>query len=515
MKTKSAVIAVGVLFAGICRAGNAVNPDAVELSPIPRPVRMTCDIDRPVAFDASTRVTVECPSSAAVDWLARHFGEWFGADAPQVVAGTASGDQAGRMSLPAGDEAYAVKADADGVRSAARTLAGVRWAAYTIRPLAVAKRGTFVTKGRELPTLDVSDAPHLAFRAIHICWLPELRPAQIERAIRLAAMMKFNYAIIESWGTFRSEKNPWWGLPDGPMTLAETRRLAALGRDLGITLIPQVNAFGHASLSRATTYKHVVLDLKPHYEPLYEPGGWNWCLSNPETQRVLRELIAEIHDAFGNPPYFHLGCDEAQPPACSECRKRPYGQLVCEHISGLADFVRSRGARPMIWHDMLIKRGAPEWDKFEAKGTDATITLVDTLPKDVVICDWEYSYCDMAEVRADWPTMAYFKNKGFSVAGCPWMNFNTMRPMADYLAQHGCFGFIETTWHHLFHEDGRRMFVWGSSAAWGADVPKQAPQQDVSFMIMLRLVGQDMKVADPRDTGTVDHQIPSIRWIDN
>jgi len=97
------------------------------------------------------------------------------------------------------------------VRIAARTLSGVRWAAYTIRPLAVSKRGTFVTKGRVLPTLDVSDAPHLAFRAIHFCWLPELRPAQIERAIRLAAMMKFNYAIIEPWGALGRRKEDRFG----------------------------------------------------------------------------------------------------------------------------------------------------------------------------------------------------------------------------------------------------------------------------------------------------------------
>ena len=30
--------------------------------------------------------------------------------------------------------------------------------------------------------------------------------------------------------------------------------------------------------------------------------------------------------------------------------------------------------------------------------------------------------------------MGYFKEKGVDVACCPWMNFNTMKPMADYVA---------------------------------------------------------------------------------
>ena len=255
-----------------------------------------------VPFDNTTTVTVECPDPAAVKWLESHFAEWYGKNAPKVVAGGSqlAATEAGAINcVPPGEESYAASTDASGAEIAARSLAGVRWAAYTQRQLVIAKRGTFKTEGWNIPALTISDRPHLAFRAVHLCWFPEVRPQQIERAIRLAALLKFNYAIIEPWGMYKSEKHPWWCWPQANMTKAEVSRLVAVGRDLGITLIPQINCYGHATSARGRSLKHSALDLHPEYEPLFEPdgwsSGWNWCLSNPETQRVLRELIAEMH----------------------------------------------------------------------------------------------------------------------------------------------------------------------------------------------------------------------------
>ena len=470
-----------------------------------------------VPFEAATSVTVECPDPAAAKWVGEHFAAWFGANSPKVKAGATG------LKPAAGDEAYAATADETGVKIAANTLAGTRWAAYTLRQLAVAKRGTFKTEGRILPKLSIKDRPHLAFRAVHLCCFPETRIQQIERAIRLAALLKFNYAIIEPWGMYKSEKHPWWCWPDAYLTKSEVKRLVAIGKDLGITLVPQINCYGHASSSRGCTIKHSVLDMHPEYEPLFEPAplapassasyldGWSWCISNPETQRVLRELIAEIHEDFGNPPYFHIGCDEAfGAQTCPECVKTPHAELAVRHFNGLAEFVKSRGARPMMWHDMLLDKSDRRWAGFVKFGGKDAQSILDGLSRDIVICDWQYSYGNMKESRKDWPTMKYFHDKGFSVAGCPWLNFNTMKPMADYIAGIGGFGIVETTWHHLRGHEWEKMYMSAAHAAWGSPV-----SHGVHFQRSLRLVGHDMKVKDYRDTGYMDYQIPPDWWIDN
>ena len=106
-----AAICVATAFAPFAAtaAGNAANPDAIELVPVPWPVKYKGGPDAPVAFDATTTVVVDCPDAVAADWLAAHFREWYGKTAPKVVRGKADATSA---ALLAGDEAYAVDADA-------------------------------------------------------------------------------------------------------------------------------------------------------------------------------------------------------------------------------------------------------------------------------------------------------------------------------------------------------------------------------------------------------------------
>ena len=457
---------------------------------------------RECAVEPTLRVTIRdgvvveiaCADKAAPDWVAAKMKAWLqAAPAVRVVAPDES--------LPENDEAYALAAKDGILRLSARTLQGARWAMATLRQIAQPARGTLRVEAYEVPEFSVRDWPDTAFRAIHICAFPEYSPVRIERAIRLAAYHKFNHVILESWGVFRSERHPWHGWKDGWLTVAECRRLAGLARDLGVTLVPFFNVFGHATASRGKTGKNAILDVSPEYQTLFEPvEGFNWCISNPEARRVIRDLVGELHEAFGRPPFFHLGCDEAEPPSCARCCADGYGRRVAEHVASMAAFVRGLGARPMIWHDMLLRSGDPRWMGFEANGSPETVALLDTLPKDVIICDWHYG---AARGDGQYPTLDHFRAHGFETMTCPWDDLGGIAAQCGYARRRGM-GVICTTWHHLATYDSPRALSYAAACAWsakGAESIKAADEKSYCtvrfvFSTHWRQVGWDTPGAD-------------------
>ena len=426
---------------------------------IPEVAEKTLEPTKRVVLNADTSVEVSCGENAAADkWVADKMLLWFGCR-PAVKPVALS-------ELPDGDEAYVLGAKDGKLYIRARTMQGVRWAVMTLRQLAQPERGTFKTRSYEVPEFTVTDRPETAFRALHLCAFPEVTPARLEHGIRMAAYYKFNHLILESWGVYRSEKHPWYAWKDGCwMTLDECRRLTALAKDLGVTIIPFFNVFGHARAARGKAGKHAALDLSPEYQPLFEPrAGFNWCLANPEALRVIREIVTEMHEAFGRPAYFHLGCDEADPPTCAACCGGDYGKLLAGHVEALSSHVRSLGARPMIWHDKLIMAKDPRWKGFEANGTPATVKLIDTLPKDIIICDWCY-YPPPEDGR--YPTLDYFRSKGFETMTCPWDNVPGIHSQCAY-ARNAGMGVICTTWNRFTDYSVWSTFTHAASCAWSA-----------------------------------------------
>ena len=493
--------------AGLCcvaAAGMVLTMFGGQISVAPAPVEISTDWSVRVPLDG--KVTVRCAEATddGARWIGEKFAAWFGRR-PQVTDEPSAGEVAE-------EEGYRIDADADGIRIAARTMQGVRYAAYTIRQLAIPRRGTLKTDGFILPRTTVRDAPAITRRFLHLCWLPEYSTDEMERRIRLAATLKFNYIILESWGVFRSERHPWWGWQDGKMTPAEVRRLVALGRDLGVTLAPQLNVFGHAAMSRIKSGKHAVLDFQDEYAPLFEPnGGWNWCLSNPEARRILKDLVREEWEAFGRPPFIHIGFDEAHEPSCPDCMARPYHELVGEHLRDMCAFVRELGARPMVWDDMFFAKGVKEdaalglW----GNGTPETKALVSTLPKDVIFCPWDYK--ERKGKFSDYPKLTYFQTNGFDVVAAPCYVAASCAAQGRIVRERKLFGYMGTSWIYCFGGLYADVFTYNAFAAWGAEVGDYERDSKISFMRVLRDVTHDVPgLAKRQDTGVFNEQTKSV-----
>jgi hypothetical protein len=322
----------------------------------------------------------------------------------------------------------------------------------------------------------------------------------------MAAYYKFNYVILEQWGTYQSRVAPWLSWPNPPMTKKAIKRFVALSKELGVTLIPQLNIFGHASFSRNVSGKHATIDIRPEYRPLFEPvAGWNWCLSNPETRKLINAMIIELLEDFDNPPFFHIGCDEAHKPSCPECCKQPYSELLVDYIGSVHKMLAERGVRAMMWQDMLLEKGDPRWRGYKANGTAETAKAAETLPKDIVICDWYYK-----KPRQNYESYAYFKSLGYDHLACPWDNRSGIIAQAKAVKEAGTFGVLATIWNHYWGHNLANIYVATSSMAWNTDATP--PTGLNRFKTHFREVGWDSKLKKYRQFGIFHTQVPPTTY---
>ncbi len=409
-------------------------------------------------------------------------------------------------------DGYQIKVTEKQLTVSAKDISGIRNAFRTLRQLAEVQRGTEKVAGYFLVPCDINDEPAMAFRGIHLCIFPETPLWDIEKQIRLAAYHKFNYAVIETWGVFPFESHPEFCWSDKKISKNDLKKLVVLGRELGITLIPQFNLLGHATASRSMTGKHAVLDYNPSLQPLFEPEGWTWCISNPEVRRIQTDLVTELYEFYDRPPFFHIGCDEADNiGTCRDCRKQVLKDLVRDHIIYYHDLFRKKGARIMMWHDMLLKQGDPRWKGYTVCGLPEhkLDQLYQELPKDIIIADWQYGYKEKdSDPEPTWPTTKFFQSEGFDVLVCPWLNEQGIKSLGEAAAREKCFGMLETTWH-IWH-DFRYIYVF-ASAAYAAWNPAANPMTTLSIRLTvaqhLRQIGWDMDLVEYEKTGWNQYQV--------
>ncbi len=449
-----------------------------------------------------SRIRINAPADARKEAV-RLLGKYWG-----ITADITDDDCTAK--LP--EEGYRISATTQCLTIDATAISGLRNAFRTLRMLVEPERGVRQLTGTWLlPEVLIDDAPALPFRGLHLCVFPENRFEDIAKKIRFAAYLKFNVVVIEFWGTFPFKSHPelcWSEFLKG-----SREQWAELIREMreeeGLTLVPQFNVLGHAPNSRGGTAQHVVLNQHPELEPLFEPDGWCWCLTNPNTMKLLDDAVCELHDFFGNPPYFHIGCDEADSIGlCTECRKHPVADLISNHIRHFRDLFASRGARIIMWHDMLLNRSDKRWENFCAMGRDYQHleNMYKTIPQDTIIADWEYGYhFDPTNTNVTYPTTMFFKENGFTTLVCPWRKGDVIRTIAALARRENLLGILETTWHIFYGPEMKYMFYETAQAAWGI-VPVRGFGQ-TTIDRAWRTIVKDMGLHDYNDLGVSDCQV--------
>ena len=406
---------------------------------------------------------------------------------PPFCAFVTAGDAPARLPLPdAQGFEYALAVTPSGAAIRAHTREGLLHAFAALAQCIVPDCLDLGAERFHIGCVRIADRPALPVRAIHFCLFPETDLSLLERVIRMAGFFGLTHLVLEFWGTLRYDVCRALAWEGRSHSKDELRPYIDLARSLGVEVVPMLNSLGHAAMARERFGRHTILAQDPRLERYFEPDGWTWCVSNPDTRKLLSEMRAELCELCGEGAFFHLGCDEARSFAtCEHCRKENPPELLAEYLNGIADELASSGRRGILWGDALLDSRA--WPGLIATG-GRTHEALDALDRRFLIADWQYGVQSGSVAST-----AYFMEKGFDVLLSPWDDYENLRALSSYAQEAGAAGVLLTTWHHM--PQYLRLLPDAASMLW-EKAPYEHPYAITEAAALLRRVCRSSRFED-------------------
>jgi len=199
----------------------------------------------------------------------------------------------------------------------------------------------------------------------------QMKKEAVIQHLRAGAEYGYNAVLWEIEDKVQWDTCPECVHPDA-FTKAEFKEILAEAEKLGLEPIPLFQTFGHAEY---------VLNCNRYGKWREQIGNATcYCVSNPAVRDFQKRWVREYLELFGDKVKdFHLGGDEAHAfGTCPVCSKRNRFELYVEHLNEIADVLRTKGVKPGIWCDMVVK--------------DANQQETAMFPRDITIWFWDY-YC--------------------------------------------------------------------------------------------------------------------------
>lgn len=302
------------------------------------------------------------------------------------------------------EEEYTIEINSREIKLSSHDEQGAFWAVHSLLQI-LSNSLALTPNGWLVQEMKIRDYPEDNFRAFMIqgAWTSNIE--EFKRMIKLIASLKIRYVAVEFGPQVVLDFDP--SIARGArFSKKEAKAVIDYARSLGLEPIGYLNMLGH--LERA-------------YEksPYTDHGGI--MIQNEEVyDKFVFSILSEMLEIYGPIKWFHCGMDEAG-ELCSWLSSQGYdsAQLLARHISKINDFLKQRGIRMIIWHDMLFSPdlakeiGAPIGP---ANGGPPhnTYRALDFIPKDVILDYWFYEPLD------SYPALDWLQKKGFEVWASPW-----------------------------------------------------------------------------------------------
>lgn len=403
-------------------------------------------------------LAVEAPPAlqSPANLLRRELMGVFGADAVADRGKTPIALRLDRRNLRR-EEEYTVDASSDGIVIRARDVLGAFWGVHSLMQVLTSDVITLTPKGWRVQGFRLRDHPESNFRAfmVQAAWTDNLEA--LRKALDVLAQCKVRYVAIEFGAQVVLDFDP--SIARGArFSKSQAKAVVEYARSLGMEPIGYLNMLAH--LERA-------------YEKLPYTAHGGIVVQNAEVyEKFVFPILSEMLEVFGPVKWFHCGMDEANELfEWFTAQGYDSARLLADHIRKVNDFLKAKGVRLVIWHDMLV---SPELQQqlgvpigsINGGPPQNTAKAIDLLPKDVILNYWFY---DPYEA---YPALDWLRSKGFKVWASPWQTpFSLVR-----YAQARNVPTIGTIWADLPHYSSSHSMASAFALyAWASWNPASAP----------------------------------------
>ncbi|MCJ7503464.1 MAG: beta-N-acetylhexosaminidase [Acidobacteriia bacterium] len=264
----------------------------------------------------------------------------------------AIGQAADRDKNTLAEQAYRIELAARAINITANARPGLFYGVQTFLQLLKPRDGSLW-----LPEGEIVDWPDLQLREIYWDDAHHLdRLEELKRAVRQAAFFKINGFAIKLEGHFQYASAPAVVEPYA-LSPAELQELTDYGLRYYVQVVPYLDGPAHV----AFILKH------PEYAKLraFPESNYEFCVTNPETYKVLFGMYEDLLEANKGVKYFHLSTDEpyyvglASNGQCPEVARAQelgsVGKLLAEFVTKTADYLHGRGRTVIFWGEYPLK----------------------------------------------------------------------------------------------------------------------------------------------------------------
>ena len=314
------------------------------------------------------------------------------------------------------------------------------------------------SKDGRLPGVVIEDWPDLPIRAMHICLFryDERTPnyAYLKALLtKVADRAKLNTAVIQIDWMLEYKTHPEVSRKHA-LTQKQMKELIFAAKQHKVTVIPQIQLLSHQWSFLGG----------PHPELMAAKGSETYDPTSPELQRIVSDLVKETLGVFDG-KFIHVGLDEVgkELEAVATSHNTTAGELFLQHTLWLRGLAKQQGARMLMWPDRF-------------KEYDPSLKLLDRVPRDVIMCEWQYGK------TPDFPSLDPFIERGYEVwaSGSTKYNPENAWMLARAAHKRNVRGLMATTWNSMgtlaHQQEGKSMsgFITFGEYGWTADKPDYA-----------------------------------------